>query len=501
VKDPEAEQEQNQSAQQGPIAAPGLDGAVDWLNVSSPIAIADLRGKVVILDFWTYGCVNCMHVLKDLKTLEQRFPDELAVIGIHSPKFTNERDTENLKRILVRYEIEHPVANDANLAIWRRYGAQAWPTRVIIDPAGNVVGTAMGEGNLEGFVSAVRTVIRVFDDPSTSNPASADSALRAGRINRNRLPMQLERLRHFDRPLLYPGKVLADEASNRLFIADSNHNRIVVATLDGKLIETIGSGLQGDADGIFSQARFHRPQGLAIDGDTLYVADTENNQIRAIDFQARAVHTLAADNLNSPWDLALKTGILIVAMAGTHQIWVIDLLHDRAYPYAGTGEEARRDGAVNEVAFAQPSGLAVNDNTLFVADAEANTIRSVSLPPTNTVTTLAGGDLFEFGDRDGAGDAVRLQHPLGVAAHDGIVYVADTYNHKIKALDPASGTMSTFATGFYEPGGLSIANGKIYVADTNNHAIRTIDLKSKQIETLTIDGLTPPGAWSYLQRG
>src|SRR6476661_7267779 len=222
---------QPQSEPQGPIPAPDLDGAVDWLNVASPVSMKDLRGKVVILDFWTYGCVNCMHVLRDLKTLEQRFPDELVVIGVHSPKFTNERDSDNLKRILVRYEIEHPVANDANMAIWRRYGAQAWPTRVIIDPAGNLVGTAMGEGNLEGFVNAIRTVVRVFDE--------------RGEINRSPLPLDLERRRHADRPLLYPGKVLA--AADRLFIADSNHNRIVVTTLDGALVETIGSGLQGDA--------------------------------------------------------------------------------------------------------------------------------------------------------------------------------------------------------------------------------------------------------------
>ena len=515
----------------GPIAAPALDGASHWFNVPAPLALGELRGKVVILDFWTYGCINCMHILRDLKTLEQRFPDELVVIGIHSPKFTNEMDPENLKRILVRYEIEHPVANDAGHHIWRRYGVKAWPTRVIIDPAGNLVGTAMGEGNLEGFINAVRTVVRVFDE--------------RGEINRKRLPLDLERRRHVDRPLLYPGKVLADSASGRLYIADSNHNRIVVSDLDGTVIETVGSGLQGDGDGIFTQARFYRPQGLALDpsthssphtdssslraGDLLYVADTENHEIRVIDFQARAVHTLAGTgkqgawsgeggdamriDLNSPWDLALKPGILIVAMAGPHQIWAIDLLHDQAYPYAGTGEEARRDGAVNQATFAQPSGLTLDGNTLYVADAEANTIRAVALPPANTVTTIAGGDLFEFGDKDGAGDAVRLQHPLGVAAHDGRVFIADTYNHKIKVLDPRSRKVTTFAgTGkpgqddgpgerasFYEPGGLSIAAGKIYVADTNNHAIRTIDLATREVTTLQLHGLTAPAVWSYLK--
>ena len=381
----------------------------------------------------------------------------------------------------------------------------------------------MGEGNLEGFVNAIRTVIRVFDDPSTPLPdGSPATSLRAGRINRARLPLDLERYRHADRPLLYPGKVLADGAKDRLFIADSNHNRIVVTSLDGRLIETVGSGFQGDGDGIFPQARFYRPQGLALDpstslgagDDLLYVADTENHQIRVIDFQARAVHTIDVPRLNSPWDLALRTGILIVAMAGPHQIWVIDLLHDQAYPYAGTGEEERRDGPVGEAAFAQPSGLAIDGHTLFVADAESNTIRSVALPPSNLVTTVAGGNLFDFGDQDGTGDGARLQHPLGIALHEGRVLIADTYNHKIKMLDPASGKVTTIAgTGqpghvdgaasraqFYEPGGISVAGHIAYIADTNNHAIRTIDLHASTVATLTLEGLAPPAAWSYLRQ-
>ena len=480
---------------EGPIPAPELDGATEWLNVAEPIRMTQLRGKVVLLDFWTYGCINCLHVLQDLKVLEERFPDELVVIGVHSPKFPNEKIAENLKRILVRYEIEHPVANDANQEIWRRYGVQAWPTRVIVDPAGNLVGTAMGEGNLPGFIDAIRGVIRVFDE--------------SGQIDRRALPLDLERARHADSPLLYPGKLLAHEDSGRLFIADSNHNRIVVADLGSavsgcsRMIEVIGSGLQGDADGIFTQARFRRPQGLAYDGTFLYVADQGNNQLRVVDFDVRAVHTLDVGRLSSPWDLAVKTGILIVAMAGPHQIWVVDLLHERAYPYAGTGEEARRDGMVNAAAFAQPSGLAVADHTLYVADAESNSIRAVALPPVNDVRTIAGGDLFDFGDRDGKGDAARFQHPLGVAVHDGRVFIADTYNHKIKVIDPTTGAVTTFAGGngeFHEPGGISIAAGRIFVADTNNHRIRTIDLTTRQVATLTIEGLAPPAAWSYLRR-
>ena len=220
-------------------------------------------------------------------------------------------------------------------------------------------------------------------------------------------------------------------------------------------------------------------------------------------------------DLNSPWDLALKQGILIVAMAGAHQLWVIDLLHDRAYPYAGTGQEARLDAPVTEAAFAQPSGVAVDGSTLFVADAEANAIRAVALPPANHVTTVAGGDLFEFGDVDGRGEGARFQHPLGIAVHEGRVFIADTYNHKIKMLDPTDGSVSTFAgvgqpgyedgpgtrARFCEPGGLSAAGRTLYVADTNNHAIRTIDLETRQVSTLTLQGLAPPATWSYLRVG
>jgi len=503
------------AAAQTPLAAPDLDGAARWFNVDRPLSLTALRGKVVLLDFWTYGCINCQHTLRDLKVLEQRFPDVLVVVGVHAPKFANERDPENLRRALVRLEVAHPVAHDAEHHIARRYGVQVWPTRVIIDPAGNLVGTAVGEGNLEGFVQAIRTVVRVFDEQ--------------GILSRAPLVLDLERRRLADRPLLFPGKVLADAASNRLFVADSNHNRLVVSTLDGHLVETIGSGLQGDADGIFTQTRFFRPQGMALDDDLLYVADTENHQVRVVDFAARMVQTLAGTgqqgppigrggdamrvDLNSPWDLALKKGILIVAMAGAHQIWVIDLLHDQAFPYAGTGREACIDGSVTEAAFAQPSGLAVAGARLFVADAEGSAIRAVTLPPDNEVSTLCGADVFAFGDVDGHGARVRVQHPLGLAASGDRLFVADTYNHKIKAFDLATGLMTTLAgTGraghrdgpaasaeFHEPGGLSVAGRTLYVADTNNHVVRTLDLETGMVGTLELRGLTPPAAWSYLR--
>ncbi|HYP01907.1 MAG TPA: hypothetical protein VER76_17080, partial [Pyrinomonadaceae bacterium] len=435
----------------------------------------------------------------------------------------------------------------------------------LIDPAGYVVGKVEGEGNYEEIDAAVASTLAEFR--------------KRGALNEQPLKLALERAKVGDMPLAFPGKIVADATGDRLFIADSNHNRIVVAKLDGTLLDTIGTGERGAADGAFDRATFYRPQGLALDNDVLYVADTENHLIRRVDLKARTVSTIAgtgaqskgyydetgraaarATALNSPWDLQLVRRSLYIAMAGPHQIWRLNLAREQVSVFAGSGREARLDGSRLASAFAQPSGLATDGrSTLFVADSESNIIRAIDLappplpdnalvreagdipepevgvaaptpeiaepplpeivdetlpvaPPTPTpmppkqVETLAGGDLFEFGDVDGTGDAARFQHPLGIVYADGALYIADTYNHKIKRLDPQTGTVKTFAgTGkpgqtdgalasFYEPGGLSVANGKLYVADTNNHAVRVVDLASGQTATLNLRNLRPPAA-------
>ncbi|HKR02527.1 MAG TPA: thioredoxin-like domain-containing protein [Pyrinomonadaceae bacterium] len=493
--------------QQGRVRAPELTGGRGWLNTDKPLSLAALKGKVVLLDFWTYGCVNCMHIIPDLKKLEARYANQLVVIGVHSAKFENEKETDNIRRIILRYEIEHPVVNDADFAIWNSYSVRAWPTQVLIDPAGYIVGGVSGEGNYELIDGAIAKVV--------------EEARKRGELSEQPLTLALERAKVGDLPLAFPGKVLADEKGGRLFIADSNHNRIVITKLDGTLLETIGTGARGQADGAFESSSFYRPQGMALDNDSLYVADTENHLIRRIDLKARKVETIAGTgkqmeeygqsgparsiSLNSPWDLQLVGRTLYIAMAGPHQIWKLDLEKREVSTFAGSGREARRDGALSEAGFAQPSGLATDGKTLYVADSEANIIRAIDLASAKpTVRTLAGGDLFEFGDEDGAGDEVRLQHPLGLAVLDGKVLIADTYNHKIKELDPQEGKVRTLfgkgkpgqadgaAQTFYEPGGLSVAGGKLYVADTNNHAVRVVDLKTGQATTLKLKGLEPP---------
>ncbi|HHT9106815.1 MAG TPA: NHL repeat-containing protein, partial [Candidatus Wujingus californicus] len=297
---------------------------------------------------------------------------------------------------------------------------------------------------------------------------------------------------------------------------DSNHNRIVITNMEGEVLDIAGNGETGRNDGDFKDASFHHPQGMALHGDNLYVADTENHLIRKLDLKTKMVKAIAGTGkqvafmdtggmgtfspVNSPWDLVFLEGKLYIAMAGAHQIWVMDLETTVFQPFAGSGAEGRTDGFLDKSTLAQPSGITVSGTRLYFADSEVSAIRYVDMKE-NRVKTIVGQDLFVFGDVDGKGEEARLQHPLGVSNHDDLVYVADTYNHKIKVVNPVDNTCITFAGDghpgfidgknpqFYEPGGLSFANDKLYVADTNNHAIRVIDMKTKEVSTLQIKGL------------
>lgn len=490
----------------GKIRAPELDGGLGWLNVDKPLRLSELRGKIVLLDFWTYCCINCMHIIPDLKKLEKKYSNELVVIGVHSAKFLNEKETGNIREAILRYEIEHPVVNDANFQIWRAYGARGWPHLALIDPEGNLAGETSGEGNCELLDNAIQQLTLKF----------------AGKINRAPLSLSLEKNKQPPALLSFPGKVLADEASDRILIADSNHNRIAIADLRGQVIDIAGTGTVGRADGSFETSEFHHPQGMAILKNIVYVADTENHLLRRLDLQKRTVATVAGTGkqafgrtrggaalrvaLNSPWDLllflnkSLHDFHVYLAMAGSHQIWVYNPSDETVKPYAGTGREDLLNGPLDASALAQPSGLTSDGYNLFFADSEVSALRWIDRNEgTGWVKTLIGSGLFDFGDRDGDFDQALLQHPLGVQYHDGKVYIADTYNHKIKVADLQSRIIQTLAGNgkpgigipgapqFNEPSGLSLAGNILYIADTNNHAIRTLDLKTKQVDTLSLD--------------
>lgn len=513
VGSPRAPAPQLSAAQDLPkdrMKAPEFPEKVDWLNTAGPIKLADLKGKIVLLDFWTLCCINCIHILPDLAKLEKKYEKELVVIGVHSAKFENEKDTKSIRKAVLRYEIAHPVVNDGDHKIWDAFEVSSWPTYAVIDAEGHFVGVTSGEGQLELLDKVIGKLVAEAKDKKVLNDK----------------PMRFDLIRYReagDTPLFFPGKTLADEKTDRLVIADSTHHRVIVTNLKGEKKAVIGNGTPGNKDGKFADVQFDDPQGLALDGDTLYIADRKNHVLRAADLKAGTVKTVAGtgeqardtrnidkDNpgeplktgLNSPWDLLKVGDTLFIAMAGHHQIWALDLKANKVYAFAGTGRENIDDGPVYAANFGQPSGLSADDKYLYVADSEGSAIRRVPLNGEGRVTTLVGspgrGSLFYFGDEDGDAEKAKLQHALGVVAHGGKLLIADTYNSKLKEYDPATKKVKTLLGGeakdpaFNEPAGMSVAAGKLYVADTNAHRIRVVDLKTNAVSTLDLKGVEPP---------
>jgi hypothetical protein len=431
--------------------------------------------------------------MADLKKLEEKYPKELVVIGVHSAKFTSEKETDNIRKAALRHELKHPIVNDADLTIWKTYGVRSWPSLVLIDPEGNIASTKAGEGALDWGDAKIAALIKQFDT----------------KLNREILKFKLEEEK--GTTLLFPTKIAA--TATRIVIADTNHNRVIATDPAGRIDAIIGSGEQGFQDGSFETAKFHRPHGVLIADDLVYIADTENHRLRVADLKAKTVATVAGTGeqgrakggpalttkLNSPWDLARVGETLYIAMAGNHAIWTLNLKSGEIGPFSGDGRERLSDGSHSSASFSQPSGLAIAGDKLYVADSEDSGVREVDLAPDGEVRTLVGTGLFDFGDVDGKGPAARLQHPLGVAILNGVVLVADSYNHKLKTIDPKTREARTLVGDgkvglvdgrqprFHEPEGLAVTAERVYIADTNNHAIRVLDLKTMAVTTLKIE--------------
>ena len=441
-----------------------------------------------------------MHIFPQLRKLEEKYQEELVVVGVHSAKFTSEKDTANIEKAIRRLELEHPVVNDKDFRVWSQYSARAWPTLYVVDPEGNILGRHEGEITFDAFDRVIRDMITEFEVRGT--------------LDRTPIP-GLSAHKEEGGTLSFPSKIIADEKGSRLFVSDSNHNRVLSISLDGKILDVIGGGDVGLEDGDYADAKFHHPHGLTLSGDSLYVADTENHAIRRIDLRERRVETIAGTGeqartfhdggvgsvaLNSPWDLTCLDGMLYIAMAGFHQLWVMHLESGYVGPFAGSGREGIKDGSLRNAMLAQPTGIDTDGDTIYFADSETSAVRTATRGESGKVNTLVGTGLFDFGDKDGVGDRALLQHVQGVCWHEGMLYITDTYNNKIKRIEPLTQAVVSFTglgdTGFedgparealfYEPEGLAIANGKMYIADTNNHAIRVATLSTGSVSTLEL---------------
>ena len=481
------------------VRAPELTGRT-WLNTGGRhLTLGELRGKIVLLDFWTFACINCLHVLDELRPLEDKYADVLVILGVHSPKFVHEADAAALAAAVERYGVEHPVLDDPELTTWMQYAVRAWPTLVVVDPEGYVVAQLSGEGHAHSLDTLVAELVATHEAKGTLHrgdgpyvaPPPADTQLR------------------------FPGKVLPLPGGTFL-VSDSGHHSLVELAADGEtVLRRIGSGegQRGLVDGGPSAARFSEPQGLCLLPDEVrrgvgydvLVADTVNHALRGIRLDDGTVTTVAGTGqqwmpgdpepsksdprvpLSSPWDVVWSSvlGEVVVAMSGIHQLWSFDPVAPALSIWAGTRNEGLLDGPLRSAWFAQPSGVAIGaDCAVWLADSETSSLRCVRQ---DMVETVVGQGLFDFGHVDGPAAKALLQHPLGLAVlPDGSVAVADTYNGAVRRYDPAAGEVSTLATGLAEPSDVVVVDGDVVVVESAAHRLTRLRLPD---EALVVDGV------------
>jgi sugar lactone lactonase YvrE len=469
------------------VAAPELPDSLQWINAAEPPSLAALRGRVVLLHFWTFDSVNCANALADLRYLESKFHDGLSVIGVHTPKYEYQRQAAPVLKAVNRCHIRHPVANDPDYALWRGYGVQSWPSFAVIDAQGRFAGLLVGEGRRE---EAEGMIGQLLDEAAASDLRVYESSVATVRPE-PRMPLQ------------FSAKVLATPTA--LWIADSGNNRILECDHGGRIVRQFGTGSAALVDGRGREAAFNNPQGLALMADALYVADSGNHCIRRVALQSSEVGTVAGTGslghdlpgeatdprqtrMSAPTDLVAVEGKLYITISGQHQVWVLDPARNRLAVLAGNGRLGLHDGDGIDASFAQPSGIAVFDRQLIVADAASSAIRSINLDD-RQVSTLIGAGPYEFGDVGGKREVARLQNPLGLCVDPrGLAFVADSYNGRIKALNLRTGEIRPLNLPYHlhEPSGISMAANALWVANTNAHEVVRVDLATGQIRRIAI---------------
>lgn len=441
------------------VRAPELSARGGWLNTAEPLSLVSLRGKIILLDFWTFCCANCLHVLDELRPLEDRYRDVLVVVGVHSPKFAHEADHAAVAAAVERYEVHHPVLDDPELSLWRQYAVRAWPTLVVIDPEGYVVAQAAGEGQVSALDRIIGELVATHEAKGT--------------LHRGDGPYVPPKPAATD--LRFPAKAIALPES--LLVADAGHHQLVELAKDGStVLRRFGSGRRGTADG--TAPEFAEPGGLTLlpDGDVV-VADTANHVLRRVrltDGETTTIplHLDGVPDVLSPWDVAWwpALGKVAIAAAGVHLLLSWDPATGEVAILAGTTVEGLKDGPAHEGWLAQPSGLAADGDRLWFVDAETSSLRYLDVE--GVLHTVIGEGLFDFGHVDGLAANARLQHPLGVTLlPDGSVAISDTYNGAVRRYDPASEEVSTLASGLAEPSGALLVDGDLVVVESAAHQL------------------------------
>ncbi len=465
-----------------------LPGDLKFVNSDEVPNLADFRGKALLLNFFTGASVACEQQVQDIKQLEVKYQDGLVVLGIHTPKHAADADDEQVLKIANRWHLRHLVANDREWQLWRQLGIEVWPTAVLFDYDGKLVSVYQGEARRAEIEARIQEILNKAQESDCRSYEPGPASRRPE-----------------DRGILrFPTRLIASE--NYLYIADTGYNRVLEVTWDGRVKRQFGSQNPGYWDARESEAGFRCPVGLALTRDWLYIADTGNHMLRRARLLTGDVETLAgvghwerptsadyaqakAAPMASPMDVVAHNERVYIAQAGIHQIWQYDPLRNVLISFSGSGREDVLDGNGLFAAHAQPSGLAMGPEALYVLDASSSALRSVRLYDAK-VSTLVPGGLFSSGSTDGPAHSARMCHPtaLHFDSARGVLWVADTLNNKLRVYSIAKGEMKSLNINYAlrSPSGVCVAQGFVYIANTDAHEVLRLDLKTGKLGRLVL---------------
>ena len=418
------------------VRAVPLDNA-NWVQ-GKPILISSDMKKPLLLDFWTFGCMNCLNIIPDLKLLENMFGDDLDIVSIHTPKFEKEQNIKSLKKSLDFLDISHSVIADNDACLWDAYAVKAWPTWILVDPSGYVALHEQGEGHLQKFAQAIQSFIDV--------PAKEE-------------------------PFVSTKKDMSVIEVSKDWMTIGCQSELDIYTGDKKVKTVKG---------------FSMISGLLIVDDTVFVADRYRGEVSIIDLNSYAQKILVK-GLRAPYGLEFIHSNLFISLAGSHKITVVNLDTLQTQEIAGNGFEGLRDGVGDQVLLAQPQALAFDEDRLWFLDTETSSLRYML---GREVFTEFGEGLFSFGDDN---KKLLLQHPqdmtlgrYGDGCGVGRLFIADTYNDKIKVYDPEDKSMQTLVEDIEMPISISKSGCRLYIICLGKEKPYVFDLKVMKLESLEL---------------
>lgn len=441
-----------------------------WPGSTQALRMADLRGMPTLLLFGCASSAWTRQRLDDISRLLRRHGDSLQAAALLAPRFDAERDPRSLNQLQCEHALTYPLALDADWVAWQQFGIESWPTLLLLDAEGRERRRVVGAGPVAELAELVQALLA----ETTEAPQKKTSATSG---KRNPMP---------ELPLSFPTAIVV--AGSKLYLADTGHHRILECDLNGRILRQFGSGAYDFLDGGATVAAFRRPQGLALQRETLFVADTGNHALRKIDLRSGDVATICGNGdapsqvgtavIDQPCGLQASSSHLYVAMAGDNRICAYDLSKDVLETIAGSGFYAINDGNGMFAAFAQPTGLALRQDVLYVCDAGGSAIRAVYLRD-QRVQTLVGQGPYDFGNIDGPRSIARLQWPRAIALdpHDPLLWIADAGNDRICTLRLGGGVVSNHSMPqrLHNPGGVACGDDALWITDTGAHALLRLD--------------------------